>query len=402
MNNIFPNVPTVDFTPRTLSMWQLSEDRIGETINIGGTPVKKLLTMDVNIPDQSFANIINDSPITQVKKNFAKNYPCPHACKGCFNDSKVKNPIMSYEEVFDVLNQGVELGLESIKFLGPGELLANPDLFKILDALQDKKIAIAIFTKGAILGSDALSYHYHDISSEELVSRLIDYDIRFLIGGCSFDPVVENKNIPTRNSLLKDYHAARNIAIERLCAEGLNNDPNCQRVSLITAPVNPQTIDGVFEIFQWGTERNIPVCVTVTMISGKGHRLVKDQQELIFEKKYQDLSVNIYSYLISKGIMSLEQIEHEGVSSYAGTTPCNQLTHGLYIHYDGEVMMCPGNDTPGFIVHPNVRDSKLIDIWLNSKNYTINEFNNYCVKDGISIPNNFYYEVLSRIRELHG
>ena len=95
--------------------------------------------------------------------------------------------------------------------------------------------------------------------------------------------------------------------------------------------------------------------------------------------------------------MSLEQLQHDGAHPYIGLAPCNQLTHGLYIHYDGAVWRCPGNDTPNFVVHPNVRSKSLLDIWVNSVNYRINLFNNRCVKDGISLPRRFYTEVLERV-----
>lgn len=102
--------------------------------------------------------------------------------------------------------------------------------------------------------------------------------------------------------------------------------------------------------------------------------------------------------MIDHNIVSIERLKHEGISPYVGISPCNQLTHGLYIHYDGEVWRCPGNDTKNFIVAPNVRDKKLIDIWMNSINYNINKYNNRCVKDGITIPFDFYKKVIGRIK----
>lgn len=400
MNN-FPKVNKVLFTPKRLLMWQLPRNRVGETVVVNGREVKKLLTLDINIPEAGFANSVNNSPLGIAGKVFAKNYPCPHACPGCFNKTTVHNPIMTYKEVMDVVDQGIELGLESVKFLGPGELIANPDLFKILDGFRDRNIVIGIFTKGAILGSDILSQKYHGINSEELVEGLVSYNnVNLFIGGRSFDHIIENRFIPTRDRKLRrelNYHEARNIAIERLCDVGMNADPEKQRLSIQCNPVTPETIDGVLEIFKWGTERNIPVCVTTTMVSGKGHNLVQSQKE--FERKYKKLAVEIYSYLLEKGVMTLKQLEDEGVSSYVGTTPCNQLSHGLYIHYDGGVWMCPGNDTQEFIVHPNVRESSLLNIWLSSRNYGIISFNNGCVKDGVSIPSGFYDDVLDEVKK---
>ncbi len=403
--NKFPNIPESTSLPKELGIWKwyFPENRIGETVTINGQEVKKLLTLDINIPDSRFAETVNESPMNEAPRVFARNYPCMHACSGCFNNATIRNPIMSLDEVLFVVDQAIELGLESVKFLGPGELLANPDLFFILDAFKKRNIVIGIFTKGAILGSDILSQMYHGIDSDELVKKITSYDnTTFLVGGRSFDPIIENKNIPTRDPELRgsfNYHEARNLALERLCAAGINNDPERQRLSIQTNPVTTETIDGVLEIFQWATKRNISTCVTTTMVSGKGHKLIKGQQELAFEERYTRLAVDIYSYLIEQSQTTLAKIQRDGVSSYLGVAPCNQLTHGLYVHYDGEVWRCPGNDTPDFVVYKDIRKSTLLNIWKNSSNYKINEFNNGCVKDGVSIPQGFYERVLRRLKE---
>ncbi len=402
--NVFPNVPITSAKLKSLTVWgwQFPESRLGEIVTINGNSVKKLLTLDVNIPDASFASIVNNSPLGELaEKALRKNYPCIHQCPGCFNEATLSNPIMTYEEVMYVIDQAIPLGLESIKFLGPGELLMNPNLFKILDGFKERNIIVGIFTKGALLGSDPLALIYQQMDSQELVNRLTAYDnITFLIGGRSFVPEIENKYVPTKSSSLRnqfDYHASRNLAIERLCSAGMNNDPDKLRLAVIASPVGPETIGEIFEMFTWCIERNIVPFITVSMISGKGHGMVKRQQNTEFIKQYEDVAVKIYSYLIEQGITTIGRLRHEGISSYVGITPCNQLTHGLYIHYDGEVWRCPGNDMQEFVVAPNVRVTKLLDIWQNSINYRISKFNNRCVKDGITIPKDFYRNVLRRI-----
>ena len=337
----------------------------------------------------------------EAKKAFVTNYPCPHSCPGCFNNAELTNPIMTLPEIMHVVDQAKELGLESMKFLGPGELLANSRLFFILDELAKRNIIAGIFTKAAIMGNDVLSEHYHGISSEELTSRLAAYpNTTFLVGARSFDPAFENRFIPQnlRQFPTKfDYHQARNVAIERLCSLGMNGNLTHQRMEIACAPVTSENLAGAFEMYQWATERNIPVVLPPTMVSGKGHRLVKSATERKFEEDYINLAVDVYVWTIERGVMTLEQLCHEGAASYIGIAPCNQLTHGLYIHYDGQVWRCPGNDTPDFVVHPNVRNASLLEIWQGSKNYGINAFNNGCVKDGISLPMRFYSEVHERV-----
>ena len=412
LKNKFPNVPVIlppknqilDGYKLMVHKWSYPEGRIGETVTIDGKKIKKLLTMDINIPREDFAEKVNAGGTSEERGSvFEENYPCPHKCPGCFNNAELNNPIMTLDEVINVVEQGIELGLESLKFLGPGELLANPDLFKILDYLAARDIVLGIFTKGAIMGNDMLSQRYHGIDSQELVSRLVGYtNITFLIGGRSFDPDLENgRNIPqNKKEVIQhfDYHLARNIAIERLCRVGVNSDFSKQRMAIMANPVTAQTLPGAFEIYRWGAERNMSPYILPTMVSGKGHKLVRSASETKFEDDYIDLAVQIYVWAIGRGVMTLEQLEHEGVHPYIGVAPCNQLTHGLYIHYDGAVWRCPGNDTPDFVVHPNVREKSLREIWVNSVNYRINLFTNRCVKDGVSLPRRFYTEVPEKVR----
>lgn len=409
MTNIFPDVPTVLPSASQIPAgyrlmvhkWSYPESRLGETVEIQGERIKKMLTMDINIPDPEFANMVNNAPLGQAVAVFRAKYKCVHGCPGCFNNAELHNPVMVTKEVMRVVGQGKELGMESVKFLGPGELPMNSDLFHILDFLAERDIVIGIFTKAALLGNDELARRYQKMSSEELVRRLVAYpNTTFLVGARSFDPQLENRFIPQNLREHRgrfNYHEARNHAIERLCAAGMNGNLFRQRLALIDSPVTLDNIEGALEIYRWGIERNIPVYIPPTMVSGKGHKLVKGASEQKFEDDYISLAVEVYTWAIERGVMTLAQLKDEGAHPYIGVAPCNQLTHGLYIHYDGAVWRCPGNDTPDFVVHHNVREQPLKDIWKASRNYCINAFNNHCVKDGVSLPMRFYTEVPRRV-----
>lgn len=413
---VYPNVP--ECLPPTgqipegyrlmVAGWSFPESRIGETVEIGGERIKKMLTLDVNIPEEGFAAKVNAfAPgSSEAKKVFAKNYPCPHACPGCFNNAALANPIMTLAEVMNVIDQAKELGLESIKFLGPGELLANKDLFPILDTLLAKNIIVCIFTKGAIMGNDMLAQRYHGMSSEEFTRKIAAYpNVTFLVSVTSFDPMLENRFVPQNLRYFRtkfDFHAARNLAIERLCKLGMNTDLMRQRLELVCAPVTENNVHEAFELYRWGEERNIPVVLPPTMVSGKGHSLVHSAAEDQFQKDYIQLAVEVNVWAIRRGVLTLEELQTHCATPYIGIAPCNQLTHGLYIHYDGQVWMCPGNDTPDFVVDPDIRKTPLVEIWKHSRNYSINLYNNGCVKYGISLPNDFSTEVLRRVAELLG
>lgn len=409
MKNVFPNVPASlpakselpHGTSRMIWKWSYPADRLGKTVTVEGVEVKKLLTLDLNIPEEVFSSMVNSAPPGTAEDVFVKNFPCIHKCAGCFVNTKPRNQILTQEEDWGIIDQAQKLGTESVRFLGPGELLINPKLFEIMDEFKRRDLVLGIFTKGAVMGNDMLSYHYHGINSEELVQKLVSYpNVTFLIGGRSFDPESENRFTPRNEQQIKekfDYHQARNLAIERLCRAGMNADIHRPRLAIICSPVTAHNLGHVAEIYKWGAERNIPVYLPPTMVSGKGHKLVRGSREKVFEDAYIDLAVEVYTWAIERGVMTLEQFKKEGPHPYIGVAPCNQLTHGLYVHCDGAVWRCPGNDTPDFVVHNNIRDASLLDIWRGSKNYRVNKFNNGCVKDGVTLPRRFYSEVKRRV-----
>jgi len=375
--------------------WAFPQDKLKETLKDG---TRKLLTLDISISPDEFVKKVNEGNRAELEFRVNEFYGmvCQNNCPGCFEKGDVRNPLLKFSEVKDYIEQALKLGLESVKFLGPGELFANPDLFKILDYFREKNIKIGIFTKGDILGDDSSSIRYQNMDAKILTKKICSYDnVRTLIDFRTFD---DNKANLMTHSLLKNYVKARNRAIELLVENGMNSDFFCQRVSLQTNPVTPSNINEILDIFKWGTERNIPVCVTPTMVSGRGKCFVEETQKPEFQEQLMQLYANIYNYLIDRGIMSVEQLQREGVSSYAGTAPCNQLSCGMFIRKDGVVQRCPGNDGDDFIISSGVRKKSLKEIWTQSKNYALGpRFNNKCVKDGCSIPTRLYDEVLKRV-----
>jgi len=86
----------------------------------------------------------------------------------------------------------------------------------------------------------------------------------------------------------------------------------------------------------------------------------------------------------------------EGISSYAGGHPCNQVSTGMYVTLNGVVLSCPGSEEN---VEGNAWERPLREIWFNSKNFQrAGKFNCGCIaKDGKSIPDNFYKQVMDEL-----
>ncbi|MES2088301.1 MAG: SPASM domain-containing protein [Patescibacteria group bacterium] len=381
------------------------EGRHTETVKIGCQCIKKILTLDFNLPGDDVANSVNQFPPGSPEANhaFGEGYKCTMKCPLCFNEAALKNYVLYTKEVYNFLDQARPLGLESLKFLGPGELLEKKELWDMLEYTRKHNIILGIFTKAGVLGSDWLARKYHGIDSMELLNRLLEYpNLNFYLEGRSFDPVWENRFVPIRDAedaKHVNYYEVLCIAYERLCAAGVNADLANQRMTIQCNPVTHQNISGVFEIYKWGIERNMPVYLPPTMVSGKGHLGEGSAMEELFIERYIALAVQVYTWAIERGVLTLPQFLSDGPHPYIGNTPCNQLTHGMYVHADGRVWRCPGNDNPDFEIDPDIRKTPLKDIWMNSKNYRTNAFNNHCVKDGFSLPVRFYTEVKKRVEQ---
>lgn len=416
---IYPNIPETfpESFPKGyrpwVDGWSFSVDKMKETTEDG---TYKLLTLDLSISDDAYVKVVNEGPIETISERAEKEYRCDIGCKHCFECRTITiNPLMTFEEVKDVVEKAKELGLETVKFLGPGELLHNPKLFEILDFFEQEKINIGIFTKGVILGDDELAQRNLGISSKELCQKLADYSrVRLLVGFISADTEIEHARLQTS---IQDFSEKRNIGIENLVKTGMNGDINKQRLALICAPVLRDNIDEAIEVFKWGTRRNIPVVLAPTMVSGKGQDMPEITDPDFKERRLVNLYAKVYSWLIEVGILTLDDVKKEGVSPYAGFA-CNQFISGMFLRKDGRVQACPGNETKQFRYTDDIRKSDLKEVWTQSMGYkkrkdliesgtmTLTQpcyaktEGELVMEGGGSIPKDFYKSVLEKLEEI--
>jgi MoaA/NifB/PqqE/SkfB family radical SAM enzyme len=413
-SNNFPN----EFELRPLD-WALTHKDINkksiDTIVCGYRRlVKPLLTMDVEFLSN---NIVENTKIGNI--DIVKNYPCGLKCPGCFSQEGVYNDsknLMTWQEVIDVIDSGKNIGLKSIKFLGPGELFQNPDLFDILDALKERNIPISIFTKGAELGDDNLArqiYGAQDINtSKDLINRIAKYDgVRILLGFNSFskerqdwmvgslkkfgDYIIDGGKFTQRG--ISNYTDKRDNALVNLVNAGFNYGK--QKLSLIAAPVFYYQSDEIPSMYLWAAKRNIPLVIAPTMESGPKAIGLQKMNSVIDPKHEQliDLMTKVYVTAISNSIMTLDTIKRDGVSAYMGTSPCNQVANGLFMRLNGQIQMCPGKSDESSI-YGNIHTKSLEEIWVNSPNYKMNALeNNWCTAKTSGMPTFVQDEVLRRL-----
>ncbi|MDA8228866.1 MAG: hypothetical protein M0T74_14445 [Desulfitobacterium hafniense] len=342
--------------------------------------------------------------IDALKKEFAGLYrdTCTQRCPHCFNqedDFYVRKIIsgqklMKWSETKSLLKQAKRFGLESVKFLGIGEIFKNPNLFEILADLQKEKIKIAIFTKGAALGDDetAKSCGYVGMNTaEDLVRKISEYqNISILLGANSFRPLLQDEMVGCgKDGGVFNYTQKRDRALYLLVKYGLNNPKYGKRLALIAAPVTPLVSDETVEMYEWGVRRNIPVITIPTMVSGKGtnelgwllgqfetnETLIKRYDpmvEMTREQRYTewlvDFYTDIYSRALDMGIYDIETLTSEGLSGYAGAAKCQQSHNGMYIRLPGAVQECPGRCV-GAEITEDLRAQSFVTTWLGSRNY---------------------------------
>jgi len=414
---IFPNVPEVfingfpkDYRP-WVDGWAFSEDQLRSKLPDG---TYKLLILDISINSEYYVTEVNSGPQETLSQRAEEKYECEIGCKHCFEcKTDTNNPLMTFDELKDIIKNAKLLGLEATKFLGPGELLHNTKLFEILDFFEEQNIKIGIFTKGIILGDDELAQKLFKLSAQDFCKKLLSYKcVRLLIGFISSDPETEYKRLQTS---IEKFSEKRNRGIENMVALGMNKDPQCQRMALMCLPVLQDNVDEALEIFQWGIKRNMPVIVAPTMISGKGLEMPEIQNDDFKNRDLVDLFANIYSWLIKQGIMTINQIEQEGISPY-GSDPCNQSICGMFIRKDGRIQACPGNESSAFRYSHDIRKDDLKTVWKNSMGYKLRKelveagkitITQPCyaktegelVPKG-SIPENFYRLVIDKIKKI--
>jgi MoaA/NifB/PqqE/SkfB family radical SAM enzyme len=324
---------------------------------------------------------------------------CSLNCPFCFrlnNSIDEKNNELRIEDLKRIILEAKTLGLRSVKFLGKGDPFENKGFLDFLRFLHFENVIPLIFTKGQVIGDDEKVFNYFGeykiFTGEQLANELQRLNASVMLGFASFDSTTQNKIVGQKNS---NYTDIRNQALLNLVKAGLNKG-NPTRLALAMNPITKWNIDEIFEIYKWGRRRNFYCIITPSMISGRA----KDKTWVAItpsKEKLIDLYTEIYRFNIENGLQTIEQINDEGISAYAGGHPCNQVATGMYVSLNGVVLSCPGSEER---IEGNIWEQELTEIWNQSENNIIRGglFNCNCIaKDGKSIPDDLYSSVLKNL-----
>jgi len=353
-----------------------------------------------NFSRQELAEAARDGRMLTMDLDMTGDLRCSLGCRHCFNPIlkllKKRGELLSDDEVKKVVLDAKALGLKSIKIIGPGEPLEEMSLLPFLDFLAGHSIQPLIFTKATALGNDLMARRMHGMDSRHLARKLKeDYDVSILLGATSFHAETEAR-IVKRGW----FPGVRHLAFERLIDAGFNDFIPGQptKLALIFNPIMHLNADEAFDVYTWARVRHIYSISSPTMVAGSCREKNSYKAMTPDEKKLIQIYVKINLWAIKRGLFSIDDLERDGVSAYAGASPCQQVGAGLFIKRNGLALRCPGDDVS---IQGRVREKSLAEIWRESDN--LNRYggmiNVGCPpKYGKSIPEGFFEKVLDEIK----
>jgi radical SAM protein with 4Fe4S-binding SPASM domain len=268
------------------------------------------------------------------------NLSCRHCSVGA--GSKCEDELTT-EEVKEIINQLSDLGAIYLVFTG-GEPLLNGNLIKLVEHAVSKGLRVSIDTNGTLLTSERAEALKNAGVSTIQVSLDGNREVHDSIRG---EGAFEKSVNGIRNSIREGVYTAVNFTISRL------NQKDLPEVITLSRELGARKLT---------MERFAPL--------GRG----KGIMDMSLDPKEFKYSLEILSN--AKGIQTnstdpLAVFTKEGLAqSYSKDDlrkrVCGGCTAGIAaitISYDGEVYPCPKLE----VSCGNVRNSRLLDIWLNSR-----------------------------------
>lgn len=171
---------------------------------------------------------------------------CNLRCIYCYaNSGEALEGELSLEEIFNVVDQAIGLGIKRVSIVGGGEPLIYPDFFKIAEYIREKNIPTIVFTNGTVI-------------SEEIANRLSELKISVVVKLNSF------------NKETQDYLAGGLKGTFERISQGLHNLLNAgypkDGIQLgIETVICRQNIEELPDIWLWARKRGIiPYFETLT------------------------------------------------------------------------------------------------------------------------------------------
>lgn len=290
----------------------------------------------IDLEKRRWGKHFSDSEIEDARKNhrlltmeIETSHLCNLRCIYCYNSSgrSLKNEL-STSMIFNVIEQGIELGLKRVIIIGGGEPLMHPDILKIIKFLYIKKLGIDLFTNGTLI-------------TQKLAEIFYDYRV---------EPVVKlNSLIPEVQDFLAKKKGTYNLiqkALKNLQSAGYPDDNHDLGIESIICSYNYKEIP---KIWQWARDQQIIPYMEMITFQGRAKKRkdlnvpVKDLEKLF--KKLAKIDKEKYGY---------SWIPHPPIAALS----CGRHEYSCTIDSRGYVQPCTGVN----IKVGNIRYQKLKDI----------------------------------------
>jgi hypothetical protein len=395
---------------RSLEGIEPEDARLEEEVN--GVRVMRSLEFDM-VPKEVAVKFNDKSSLLERKETIRGLYDdiCKLRCVDCYARedalfSGQYNLLLPDEVLGNIISASRDLGTKSIKFMGPGEMLRDPELFTHLDKLRSLDLIVGLFTKDPMLGDDQEAKkafgHIGVKSSEDLSEKLSEYEnLRILFNLRSFDEIIQNGLVGgNKKAYPLNYKKAQNRAIELLhkyMAKPEIERGKDSRLVIINAPIINATVDESLQIFTYFMDRGVPVISCASMQSGCG----KSSYQSVDLEKLSDYYALVCKYAIEKGLTTFEEVKRQNPSAYAGMVDC-LLSSNLLIRATGHVQRCPGKFDGWIEATPrSLKEEGIAEVWKNSKNYALGPvLNPGCPAKADIYNTDFSEEVIKKLERL--
>lgn len=258
---------------------------------------------------------------------------CNLRCIYCYtNGGEPLEGELSLEEICDIIDQAIILGIKRVSIVGGGEPLIYPDFFKVTGYLRERNLPIIVFTNGTAI-------------TEEMARRLSNHKVSVCIKLNSFNKEIQDYLAGG----IKGTHERITQGLQKLLDAGYSE--NGLQLGIETI-ICRQNIEELPDVWKWARERGIiPYFETLTPQGrARNHPLEVSPNEVktLFEK-LSEIDKKYFGY------------KWEPKPPIAALT-CNRCYYSCLITSNGDVNPCAGVD----IAIGNIRKGSLSSILKNS------------------------------------
>ncbi|MBI9080489.1 MAG: radical SAM protein [Pseudodesulfovibrio sp.] len=254
---------------------------------------------------------------------------CNLKCIYCYAESgsQLANEL-SFDEIVNALDQGVELGVRKIIVLGGGEPLAYPRIMDVLRAIRERNLEIELFTNGTLL-------------TQEIVEELKRLEVNPVIKFNSLRPEIQDHlagKVGAFESIQK--------GLELLQKAGYPNDTLSLGAQTVICQPN---YDELPTMWRWLRSKDIiPYFETIT----EQGRAKQHGDLVVTPSKLQQLFDKLSQ--IDRDEFGIEWEPKPPVAAFT----CQRHLYSCTVTSLGDIIPCPGVDIPA----GNIRQMTIKDI----------------------------------------